>query len=57
VTGRVVLEFRRNELSGSLWWMVPADPRLGVDFEFFEGSSHRFTVRFPNAIIAADQGG
>ena len=51
----VMLEFGGDEFAGGLRWMVPADARLRVVLELFEGDADALAVRLAHPVIAADQ--
>src|SRR5271154_747975 len=51
----VVLESGGDKLSGRLWGMDIADPRLGVSFKFLKRCADTLPVGFPHPIIAAHE--
>src|SRR5581483_10721365 len=51
----VMLEPGCDPFAGCLWWMVPADPRLHVFFEFVQRNVHALTVRRAHVFISTNQ--
>ena len=54
---RVVLELGGDEFARGLGRMIAADAGLRVVFELFKGDADALTVRFADALIAADKRG
>src|SRR5271170_2931023 len=53
----VVLERGGDKLSGRLWGMYIADPRLRVSFKLLKCRAYTLAMSFPNSIIAAYESG